>query len=89
MAGSLTCVSVTLLVLCHGSVVGPSTPFLGAGISSAGDSLHGWSPHCCVSHAARAMSQQRGLAQHPFSWVPMVLLCHVTAALPEPHVTVP
>jgi hypothetical protein len=31
MAGSLTVVCNSLLVLCHGSVVGPSTPFLGTG----------------------------------------------------------
>jgi hypothetical protein len=63
MAGSLTCVSVTLLVLCHG-VVGPSTPFLGAGVTSVGNSAVWRVPHhCCVSLAACAMSRQRGWAQ--------------------------
>jgi hypothetical protein len=51
-----------------GSVVGPSTPsFLGAGATVQGSQLHGcWSPLTGVIPSARAMSRQRGWAQHPF-----------------------
>jgi hypothetical protein len=88
MAGPLTVVSVTLLVLCHGSKRGPSTPFLGAGGSSVGTQLYGWSPHCCVSHAARAMSRQQAWAQHPSSWVLVVLVLGTQLCGWSPHVCV-
>jgi hypothetical protein len=63
-------------VLCHGSVAGPSTPSWVLVLQCRGLScLAG--PLTGVMPATRALSRQRGRAQHPF-WV-LVLQCSCTA----------
>jgi hypothetical protein len=52
-------------VLCHGSVVGPSTPSWVLVLQCRGLSCMA-GPLTGEMAAARAMSRQRGLAQHPF-----------------------
>jgi hypothetical protein len=54
-----------LLVLCHGSVAGPSTPSWVLGLQCRGLSCMA-GPLTSVMPAARALSRQRGWAQHPF-----------------------